>query len=95
MLLASTGAPPPCEVLSLKVYGKRPLKDGAILAKFRIRELPGFQGKVRMNYQVPCRVTFDETITMPVPNKWADEVLENTRIFVDDRTITPLMQFIQ
>ena len=76
------------EMISRQDFSSRPVKDGAIISKFRIRERPGFQGKVRVIGLVPPQVVFDEA--MPFPENYASDILEGILRFIETEVIPRL-----
>ena len=94
-LLADASGPPPFEVISREIFARRPLEDGAILVKFHLRELSGSGGEVNVNYQVPRQVMFDEAVTIPIPDRYAVEIMQDIRIFIEREVLRPLTPFIQ
>ena len=83
----------PYEIVSRQDFPGRPVKDGVIISKFRIRELPGFQGKVRVIGLIPPQIVFDEAI--PFPKEYASQILEDILGFVEARVIPSLAPFMQ
>ncbi len=70
----------------------RPLKNSTILFKALIRELPGFQRTVRVRQDIPPHVAFDETI--PLPERYASEILEDIHSFVETQVLSPIKPFL-
>ena len=83
----------PYEIICRQDFPNRNVKDGATISKFRIRELPGFQGRVRVIGLVPPQIVFDEAI--PFPKKYASQTLEDILGFVETQVVPCLAPFIQ
>lgn len=83
----------PFELVSpFEEFATRPAKSRTIVTKGLIRELPGFQRKVRVHQEVPPHVAFDEVIA--IPQKYAAEILEEILEFTRSEVLQPLEPFL-
>jgi hypothetical protein len=69
-----------------------PLKDDTEILRFRIRTLSNFQGEVKVRQKVPPQIAFEETI--PLPDVYAGEVLQEILIFVENNVFPKLAHFL-
>jgi hypothetical protein len=80
------------KVASVRIFDKRPLKDGTIIMCATVFACSGFPGKVTVKHEIPPQIAFEEAIALP--QRYAGEVLKGILIFIDKSVLPKLKPFL-